>query len=201
MKDIYLYDDINVLRNKLNIRNSGDLERAEADITYIKLLDIDKIAIKGQLDLPHIQLVHKYIFGDIYEWAGEIRILNIEKAESVLSGLSVEYSDYSLIENDVNRVLNYMNNLDWLSLERSDLVDIFVKNTASLWRIHPFREGNTRSIITFMIQFAQRNGFKINKELLIKHSSYVRKALVLASIDEYSEIKYLKKIIDEALDI
>lgn len=199
MKDRYFYKDTDVLKNKLNIKNNENLEIAEADITYIKLLDIDRVTIHGNFDFLHLKSIHKYIFEDIYEWAGEIRYLNIEKAEDVLDGLSVQYSDYSLIEKEMNKILNYIKNIDWLSLNRNELVEMFSINTAKLWRIHPFREGNTRTIITFMTQFAEMNGFYIDRDLLRKHSAFVRKSLVLASIDEYSENEHLIKIMNYAL--
>lgn len=200
MKDIYFYEDTNILKNKLNIRNSKDLESAEADISYVKLLDIDRVTIHGNFDFSHLKSIHKYIFEDIYEWAGEFRCLNIEKSEEILYGLSVQYSDYNLIEKEVNTLLNHIKSIDWLSLNRSELVEQFSINTARLWRIHPFREGNTRTIITFMTQLAEINKFNLDKELLRKHSEFVRRALVLASIDEYSEYTYLIKIINNALE-
>lgn len=199
MKDIYFYEGTDVLKNNLNIRNNDDLEIAEADITYIKLLDIDRETIDRNFDFLHIKSIHKYIFEDIYEWAGKIRCANIEKAEDVLYGLSVQYCDYSLIENEVKKLLSCIKALDWQSFNRAELVEHFSKNTAKLWRIHPFREGNTRTTITFMTQFAERNGFNIDRELLKKHSSFVRKALVLSSIDEYSEYEHLMTIMNDAL--
>lgn len=200
MKDIYLYDGIDVLRNKLNIKNSEELECAEADITYIKLLDVDRVTINGNFDIWHLKSIHKYIFEDIYDWAGEIRGLNIEKSEDVLYNLSVQYCDYSLIEKETKRLLKHIKNIDWQRLSRDELVECFSKSTAELWRIHPFREGNTRTVITFMTQFAELNGFNINRELLRKYSSFVRKSLVLASIDEYSQYEHLIKIMNDAMD-
>lgn len=200
MKDIYFYENTDVLINKLNIRDCKELEVAEADISYIKLLDIDRSTIHGKFDLLHLKSIHKYIFEDIYEWAGEFRCLNIEKSEDILYGLSVQYSDHNLIENEVNKVLNHIKSVEWSNLTRDKLVQQFSISTAKLWRIHPFREGNTRTVITFMTQLAESNKFNLDRELLRKHSEFLRKALVLASIDDYSEYKYLIKIIDNALE-
>ena len=49
--DPYLFDDVPVLRNLLNIRDEDELQKAECDITYIKLLDIDKLAYRARFDL------------------------------------------------------------------------------------------------------------------------------------------------------
>lgn len=105
MKDIYLYEGSDVMINKLNIKDKDYLERAEADITYIKMLDVDRVTINGEFDIKHLLKIHRYIFEDIYDWAGEIRKINIEKAEKVLDGYSVEYEDYSVIHKKIEEIL------------------------------------------------------------------------------------------------
>jgi len=86
MRDIYLYEDIPVLKNKLNIKDSKSLEKAESDITYIRLADIDRAVSSGAFDYKRLLDIHKYIFGDIYEWAGTARLISIVKGERVLGG-------------------------------------------------------------------------------------------------------------------
>ena len=65
--------------------------------------------------------------------------------------------------------------------------------------IHPFREGNTRTIMTFATQFAEKHGFRMNKVLLRENADYVRDALVKASDGVYSEYEYLIRIIEDAI--
>lgn len=74
--------------------------------------------------------------------------------EDVLGGLSIEYSEPSNIVNDIHYVLSSMRAKKWNSMDRSQLANEFCDSMASLWRIHPFREGNTRTTITFCCQFA-----------------------------------------------
>lgn len=73
MKDFYLYDDVPVLRNLLNIKDEKLLEEAESNITYVKLLDIDDKICGDAFDYQRIKDIHTYIFGDLYEWAGKER--------------------------------------------------------------------------------------------------------------------------------
>ncbi len=73
-----------------------------------------------------------------------------------------------------------------------------------MWKVHPFREGNTRTIITFVCDFADEHGFKINRSLLEKNSVYLRTSLVAANavfkdIGDKSQIQYLYKIILDAI--
>lgn len=199
MRDIYLYDDIDVMNNKLNIKNKEELEKAEADITYIKLLDIDRATANGVFNLKHLKAIHKYMFEDIYEWAGEIRTVNIEKSEKLLNGMSVEYCDYSLIERECKNTLHSLKTIEWGKLSYDDKIEYFAKYTGRLWQIHPFREGNTRAIITFMTQFAASVGIDFDRELLRNKAQYVRDALVMTSIGEYSEYIYLINILKEVI--
>lgn len=200
MKDIYLYEEVSVLKNLLNIKEEKLLEIAESDITYIKLLDLDNYFIGDLFDYRRLRKIHKIIFEDIYEWAGEERVINIVKGEKVLGGDTVRYSDVNSIEEDVNMVISELNSIQWDTLGIQETAQHFSKLIAKLWQIHPFREGNTRTIITFATQFAETHGFKMNKSLLRENPGYVRGALVKASDGEYSEYHYLINIFKDAIE-
>ena len=103
MKDIYLYDDVAVLKNRLNIKNEEQLNKAESDITCIRLLDIDKRITGGIFDYDRLKAIHQYIFGDIYAWAGAERAVPIVKGERVLGGDTVRYSIPGCIEKDAKK--------------------------------------------------------------------------------------------------
>ena len=200
MKDIYLYEDVSVLKNLLNIKDEKLLETAESDITYIKLLDIDNYFGNDQFDYIRLKKIHKIIFEDIYKWAGQERVINIVKGERVLGGDTVRYSDVNDIEEAVNATIFKLNSIQWSSLGIQETAEEFSKQIAKLWQIHPFREGNTRTIITFATQFSEIKGFKMNKNLLRDNSGYVRDALVKASDGQYSEYHYLIGIFKDAIE-
>lgn len=199
MKDYYLYDDVPVLRNLLNIKDEKLLEEAESNITYVKLLDIDDKICGDVFDYQRIKDIHAYIFGDLYEWAGKERGINIVKGERVLGGDTVRYADTNSIEAEMKAALKELNQVKWEVLDISETAELFSKLIAKIWQIHPFREGNTRTIITFATQFAEKHGFRMNKALLKDNSEYVRDALVKASDGMYSEYEYLIGIIQDAI--
>lgn len=199
MKDFYLYDDVPVLRNLLDIKNEKLLEEAESSITYVKLLDIDDKICGDVFDYQRIKDIHAYIFGDLYEWAGKERGINIVKGERVLGGDTVRYADTNSIETEMEAALKELNQVNWEVLDISETAELFSKLIAKIWQIHPFREGNTRTIITFATQFAEKHGFRMNKALLKDNSEYVRDALVKASDGMYSEYEYLIRIIQDAI--
>ena len=78
-----------------------------------------------------------------------------------------------------------MNKRDWSSLHdmsNPEFMQTFAEDIAELWRIHPFREGNTRTIMTFMTQFASEHGFTLDYNLFTNNPEFVLKSLVVAHI-------------------
>lgn len=199
MRDPYLYEDVDVLKNLLNIKNDKQLETAESNITYVKLLDIDRLAEKSDFDVDYLKQLHNYIFSDIYEWAGQFRVIPMVKGERVLGGDTVRYSLPDDIEKDLIQAVSDLKSVQWNQLSIDETARIYAEKIAALWQIHPFREGNTRTIITFSTQFAHANGFNMDKQLLKESAGYVRDALVKASDGQYSEYQYLIKIFKEAI--
>ena len=202
-KDPYLYDKSEVLINKLCITDINLLNEAESDYTSTRLRELEEHWIKGIFDFDHLKKIHQYIFQDIFEWAGEIRIINIEKPEVILKGLSVDYSSVENIKKDMQTCLIKLNSLNWSNMPLEEKVDNYSRLLACIWKIHPFREGNTRSIIMFLFSYADENGIMLNKNLLSDNSEYVRGALVAASFNieclvEYN-YDYLKAIIRDAM--
>ena len=204
MRDPYLYEDIPVLKNNLNIREQELLDNAEADYVIYRLKDLVLNPLSGKYDTSHLLQMHAFIFQDIFVWAGEPRTIDIYKEEDVLGGQSIEYSAASDIIDDIYHVLTDMRTKDWKNMNRLQLSKEFCDSLAALWRIHPFREGNTRTIVTFCCQYADEMGFPINRKLFEENSRYVRTALVaynayFADGSNFSKKEYLEKIVYDAL--
>lgn len=198
MSDPYVYEGTNVLRNVLDIKNQESLNEFENTIVNLQLIRILKtnISINNSSDIFSI---HKMLFKEIYDWAGLPRSLNIEKKEIVLNGLSVPYSNYNTINMDIRVVDKEYFNKNWDKMTHTALIYNLSRYISLIWRIHPFREGNTRTITTYLYLFLKQNGYDINTELLSKHSKYFRNALVLASLDEYSEWEHIENILSDAI--
>ena len=99
MKDIYVYEGTNVLKNKRDIRNNEDLDQFENAMTSLAIININR-SFKFN-DLNDIYEIHKVLFENVYDWTGEIRKINIYKEEPVLAGLSVQYEDYNKIKRSI----------------------------------------------------------------------------------------------------
>lgn len=168
MLDPYLYENTEVLQNKLNIRTQDGLNDAEADYVVYRLKELAMNPLPGEYNTEHLLKMHHYIFQDLYEWAGEPRIIAIYKEEDVLGGMSVEYSDPFDIVKDIHNILSDMREKPWKDMDRKRATVEFCDSLARLWKVHPFREGNTRTTITFCCQYADAVGLKINRELFEK---------------------------------
>lgn len=205
MRDPYLYEDAGVLRNKLDIRQQELLDEAEADYVVFRLKDLALNPLPGDYHTVHFLKMHEFIFQDIFEWAGKPRTISIYKEEDVLGGQSIEYSDPFDIVKDLHHVLHDMRSKEWKKMSREQISCEFCDSLAKLWKIHPFREGNTRTTVTFCCQFADEMDFSINRKLLEDNARYVRTALVAYNAyfsdgSDFSKKEYLERIIYDALD-
>ncbi len=70
MSDPYLDPVHGVLRNRLGITDPAELEQAETDFSAVRLAQLQRRALPGNYDLPHLQRFHQHIFGDVYPWGG-----------------------------------------------------------------------------------------------------------------------------------
>jgi len=80
--DIYCYPNSSVLKNKLDLLEQDRLDAFEADITLARIISIENNPIKGSFDFDHLKRIHFEIFQDIYEWAGEVRRVDILRESS-----------------------------------------------------------------------------------------------------------------------
>ncbi len=178
----------------------------EAEYTSLRMKQLTKEPLKGKFDFERLCKTHEKIFGDVFEWAGSPRIINIEKSEKVLGGLSIEYADHERIQQEAEAVLSRMKNTKWdqMSLEQKSIE--FSNQMADLWKVHPFREGNTRTTITFCCDFAESRGFGLDRNLFKDNSEYMRTALVDASakfsdeLGDKSKPEYLYKIVKDGME-
>lgn len=97
MVDVYS-DRHGVLKNKLNIKDSKQLEHAERLITLQNIAQLRKASF-DKFDLDTLKAIHKKIFNSIYNWAGEIRTVNIQKG-------TMQFCDYSYITEQADGIFN-----------------------------------------------------------------------------------------------
>src|SRR2546429_9995096 len=77
--DPYVYPGTTVLKNIPGIRNQEILDRIEADRVGQRSLELIERPLSGLFDIEHLQGIHRYLFQDVYEWAGDFRTVDIAK--------------------------------------------------------------------------------------------------------------------------
>ena len=80
--DPYLDPATGVLKNRLEIADGAILEQAEADLVAARSYELSGAPLKGHFDLTHPQAINRHLFGDLYEWAGQLRTIDISKGSS-----------------------------------------------------------------------------------------------------------------------
>lgn len=198
MADLYLYDDVPVLRNKLDIRDGKTLDLVEAELSRANMMIMYE---QGLHEFTPASLceIHRFLFRDIYEWAGKYRIINIEKRERLLGGRSVWYSNDENIPADLEDVFAQLHAQAWGELSREEFALRLARCFPKLWQVHPFREGNTRTVVMMMTLFVEHYGFYMDHELLSASAGYVRDSFVMASLDQFSEYEHLERILLDAV--
>lgn len=204
MKDPYLYPNSDVLKNLANVRDSEELNNLEADYTLFRLSEVAEDESPEKFNFQTLCELHYRIFQDVYDWAGKPRVINIEKAEAVLGDVSVEYSDCFDIAKDAEKILERANNYDWGMASFEDIIETFSSFMAELWKVHPFREGNTRTVVMFCSMFIEAQGLYIESDLFKDNAAYMRNALVVANaiFDDLGDLRkpeYLYRIVQDAL--
>ena len=77
----YCYKDTDVLINKLNITNDEELYEAERELVSLRIYELNENPLRGNFDFDYLKSIHKYLFQDVYNWAGDIRNCNIAKQD------------------------------------------------------------------------------------------------------------------------
>ena len=191
MIDPYLYPGTSVLKNKLGILEESRLETIEVDYVFMRLKELKVAPLQGNYDFTHLCDIHKYIFQDLYDWAGEPRIIDTIRHEEVLKGGSVYYAKHGDIEKKAIAVIDGMKSEPWEALSFEQQAEKFAKHFAALWGVHPFRDGNTRAVTHFCCQYAAKNEILIDKDMLADYSPYLRDCLVMANKGSLDSLRLL----------
>lgn len=141
----YFYPGTNVLKNKMNITDYDELKQKEAEISFEKLVELYENPIQCSFDKEHLKAIHKYIFGELYEWAGEYRYVDMMKTTG--------FTQCSFIDDYLTKELELMKQESEQVHDLNHLADFLATYYVHLIAVHPFREGNGRSIREFLREF------------------------------------------------
>jgi len=156
-QDGYCYPGTSVLRNKQGIRDTEALLLAEREIVSLKLLMLRVKPLRGQYGFSHLCKIHRFIFGDIYAWAGSIR-----RGEFMAKDTSIFCLGRHIPKN-AERIFSALANENKLrGLEREPFILRLAHYMGELNALHPFREGNGRAAREYFRQLSKSAGYELD---------------------------------------
>ena len=154
--DPYVWPGTDCLRNLLGIRDREEFHTAEHEIVRARRLQLDQAFLPGDYDTEHLRGFHRYLFQDVYEWAGQFRQGDISKDGQPFTpaGELTERLD-RLFDRVAARKL-------FVGMEWEQFIGGFAMLYGDLNGIHPFREGNGRTQRAFLRQLAAHAGWTVD---------------------------------------
>lgn len=181
-----LYTAISDYYKQKKQRQEINTQEYECDMVSIRINELLKDT-SFTFSPVQLKFIHKYLFQDVYDFAGQYRTYNIAKEEPILNGASVNYANYFLIQDTLDYDFQEEKNKDYSHLSISEQIENFAKFSSSLWQVHPFGEGNTRTTAVFMQKYLMAKGYKTNNEIFKSNSLYFRNALVRSNYENASK--------------
>ncbi len=156
VQSLYCYPDSDVLKNRLNIRDKVELKHAEEEFTAVRQFVLLQEPLKGRFTKTHLLRIHRFLFGDVYPFAGRIRKEQISKGNTM-------FYPPNLIDRELQRVFDEIHTKKLLSeKDQARQIQNLSHVMAELNIIHPFREGNGRSIRELIRCMALEYGLHLN---------------------------------------
>lgn len=154
--------------------NKDELECDFVSTRIVHLLQIDNF----ELSVDYLRYIHKYLFQDVYDFAGEFRKINFSKHEKILNNDSVAYGDCTTLTESLEYDMSKELEKDYKKMNIVEVINNIVKFSSSIWQVHPFREGNTRTTALFIEKYLISLGYNVDNTLFKDKSVYFRNALV-----------------------
>lgn len=179
----YFYPNTNVLINNYGVKNYDELKRIEMTNSFDRLLELDENPLNLGCGKKHLIELHRYIFEDVYPFAGKYRTVNMTKQH----GGFLFFDDQEDIDIYLNELFNEteerLNNCHSLNEFSDILANLYTK----LIYCHPFREGNGRTIREFVREFSLEK----SKNMSFGQVELDWRDINKNELDEYIEVAHI----------
>jgi len=153
-RDPYLYPELNVMRNRLGIRQAERLAQAAYEFTALRAATLSLgPLLRG---LPHLCAIHQHLYQDIFDWAGDIREMDIYQGDT-------RFCHFAYIEKEGNALMQDLEEEGYLvGLEKADFINRLSHYYCEINVLHPFRIGNGIVQRIFFEQLAIHAGYQLD---------------------------------------
>ncbi|MCR1575951.1 MAG: putative adenosine monophosphate-protein transferase Fic [Klebsiella aerogenes] len=153
-RDPYLYPTLDVLRNRLGIRQAQRLEQTAWEFTSLRAATIP-LGPRG-LGLPHLCAIHRQLYQDLFDWAGKLREIDIYQGDT-------PFCHFAWIEKEGNALMRKLEEEDYLCEQpRETFVERLSWYYGEINVLHPFRLGNGLTQRIFFEQLAIHAGYLLD---------------------------------------
>lgn len=150
------YPGTTVLINKLGIKDQNELDAVEKQITLLRGIQAEQQMEFKNVDFDFYKGLHCLLFGDLYDWAGCLRTINISKKGTV-------FCDHSQLENVGTKKFERLEKLGFLcGMQEGSFFDELAELYHDMNMLHPFREGNGRTLRLFITLLVRNTGRDID---------------------------------------
>ena len=150
------YPGTTVLINKLGIKDQNELDAVEKQITLLRGIQAEQQMEFKDVDFDFYKGLHSLLFGDLYDWAGCLRTINISKKGTV-------FCDHSQLENVGTKKFERLEKLGFLcGMQEGSFFDELAELYHDMNMLHPFREGNGRTLRLFITLLVRNTGRDID---------------------------------------
>ena len=185
--------------------NKNEINHNELECDFVSTRIVE-LLYKDNFDLSvdYLKYVHKFLFQDVYEFAGEFRKIDFSKQEKILNNDLVAYGDCTTLTASLEYDISLEKEKNYEKMNIVEVINNITKFSSSIWQVHPFREGNTRTTALFIEKYLISLGYNVYNSLFKDKSVYFRNALVRSNyFNNYLNIKedssYLVKFYENLL--
>ncbi|ECX9611290.1 putative adenosine monophosphate-protein transferase Fic [Salmonella enterica subsp. enterica serovar Saintpaul] len=153
-RDPYLYPGLNVMRNRLGIHQAQRLAQAAYEMTALRAATIELgPLVRG---LPHLCAIHRQLYQDIFDWAGQLREVDIYQGDT-------RFCHFAYIEKEGNALMQDLEEESYLvGLAHEKFVERLAHYYCEINVLHPFRFGSGLAQRIFFEQLALHAGYALS---------------------------------------
>lgn len=189
-QDPYCLPGTSVLNNRLGLTTDEELNEAERVLSTIAANEINFES--PPYDLPYLCRIHRQLFGEIYDWAGEFRTVDISKGTTY-------FCNVLRIEPEANKLFRTLAKANWFEgLNRLELVTAVAEFFGDLNMIHPFREGNGRAQRILFEHIVINAGYQISW-WAVEEEEWVQANIDAVTCDYRAMTEILERCIGEPI--
>lgn len=170
-------------------KNSINYSEMECDLVSTRIAKLleDRAFVFSPIQLKSI---HRKLFSELLlderdNSIGEYRKYNISKKEPILNGDTVIYGEYTTIDEFLKYDFENESSKNYSQMSLDKQIKSLARVTSAIWQIHPFIEGNTRTVAVFIQKYLLSMRYLVNNDLFRENSVYFRNTLVASN---YSNI-------------